>query len=121
MIRAISKLLNFFLSHTNTHTRTHIQTHKLHFQLMNIFFHCLSPSLRFSFQSNPRSKDLFLVLRNTRSTINSTYGLLLFSRTLQDRIDTTVFKSFISSSSIFFLISLCSLNKTSTTPVPHIN
>ena len=53
----IIKLLFFFLSHTHTY--------KFRFQLRDTFFHCLSPCSGFSFQSNPHSEDLFLILGNT--------------------------------------------------------
>ena len=56
-ITIISKLLFFFLSHT--------QIHKLHYKLMDTLFHCLIPFSGFSFQSNPHNKGRFLILRNT--------------------------------------------------------
>ena len=55
------KAVIFSLSHTDTKIR------KFHIKLMDTFFlHCLSPFSGFSFQSTPRSEDLFLSLRNTR-------------------------------------------------------
>ena len=65
---------------------------------MDTFFHCLSSFSEFSRQSNPHSEDLFLILGNTVSTIDSIYGLLLLSSEPQDRTDTTVSKLFIFSS-----------------------
>ena len=44
----------------------HTQIHKFCFQLMGAFFHCLNNFSGFSSQSNPHSKELFLILRNTR-------------------------------------------------------
>ena len=58
MITVISKLLIFSPSHT--------RKHKFCFQLMDTFFHFLNPFSGFSSQSNPHSKNLFLILRNKR-------------------------------------------------------
>ena len=86
------KTVIFSLSYT--------QIHKFHFQLMDTFFHCLSPFWGFFSQSDPYSEDhLFLWFLETQGpTICSLYGLLLLSRAPQYSIDATVFKSFISSS-----------------------
>ena len=53
------KAVNFF-------SLPHTQVHKFCFQLMGAFFHCLNSFPQFSSQSNPYSKDLFLIQRNTR-------------------------------------------------------
>ena len=47
----------FFFSHIDT------KIQKFRIQLMDIFFHCLSPFSGFSFQSNRGCKDHFLSLR----------------------------------------------------------
>ena len=90
MITVISK---FFFSLYHTHLNT-----QFCFQFMDTFFYCLSPFSEFSSKSNPHSEDLFLILRTQGSTIDSIYELLILSRAPQDSIDTTVSKSFISSS-----------------------
>ena len=65
---------------------------------MDTFSYFLNTFSVCSSQSNPHSKNLFLILRNTRFHNDSIYGLLLLSRAPQDSIDTTVSKLFISSS-----------------------
>ena len=85
------KVVNVSDMHTHTHTQTLLSAY-------GTFFYCLSPFSGFSFQWNAHSENLFLILRNTASTIVSIYVLLLLWRAPQDSIDTTVSKSFISSS-----------------------
>ena len=53
------KAVNCFFS-------SHTQIHKFRFQLIDTFFHYLSPFSGFSSQSNPHNEDLFLILRNTK-------------------------------------------------------
>ena len=60
MIRVISELKLFiFFSPPHTNTQILLSAH-------GTFFHCLKPFSEFSSQSNPHSKYLFLILRNTR-------------------------------------------------------
>ena len=112
------KIVAFFSSLTTL-------TPKFRFRLRDTFFHCLIPFSGFSFQLNPHSEDLFLILGNARFDYRFYIcGLLLPSRASQDSIDTSFSKSFISSSVICELqksvvprkihLTLSSLNKTFT-------
>ena len=60
MITVISKLKLFFFSPPHTNTQILLSAHGY------FFFYCLDHFSEFSSQSNPHSKDLFLILRNTR-------------------------------------------------------
>ena len=61
MITVISKLKLFIFF-----PLPYTQIHKFCFHHMDTFFYCLNPFSGFSSQSNPRSKYLFLTLRNAR-------------------------------------------------------
>ena len=84
------KTVIFFLSPTH-------DTHKFHFQLRDTFFHWLSPFSEFFFETNPYSKDPFLILGNTRFHSRFYVGILcsLKSTTKQHRYN-SFSKSFIS-------------------------
>ena len=90
MIRVISELKLFiFFSPPHTNTQILLSAH-------GTFFYCLKPFSEFSSQSNPHSKYLFLILRNTR--FHNRFYMAFFISIFfsmdcyfpQDRIDTTV-------------------------------
>ena len=98
---------------------------------MHSFFHCLSPFSGFYSQPNPHSDDFFPIPRNTRlhNRFYMRIVTLLLPAPTQDSIDTTTFKSLISSSVYISIkisyskkdISLSPLNTTFTLSAPHNN